>query len=367
MSNTAIQLKKSGISGNTPVDLVHGEVAINYADGKLYYKDGVGGISYITNQDTFGSISSNGSLILATSPTDVLTLTPNNGISIYTDTDNKRIFVGVNENQISSFVKKSGDTMTGTLETSANVRANNIIVNQTLYSGLATAAATPLPNLIAQFTGNTDSYVQVNAQNIDPHGSGDYVVTADVGNDTTFFIDMGIQGSQLTQGALYPLDGYLIVQGNTGQLGGNLVIGTTTGTLQSQSIHFVSGGLEEDNVIVVMNSTEMNVKTKMYIGGDIATPYTTSLEGFAQAAYNEANIAYTLAQSAYNQANTGGGSGGGGIDVTTLFHFPVGDYGFVADPLIGGIGGMEDISPMYDMRIDPTIAGLISVDLGTLA
>ena len=268
-------------------------------------------------------------------------------------------------NEANNRVSKSGDTMTGDLTVeSANVRAEDIIVNRTLYSGLATAAATPLPNLIAQFTGNTDSYVQVNAQNIDPHGSADFVVTSDVGDDTTFYIDMGIQGSQLTQGALYPLDGYLLVQGNTGQLGGNLVIGTLTQTEQSQAIHFVVGGNEEDNVVVIMNATGMNVKNDIYISGNISTPLHTNLEGFTQAAFNKANSAYSLAQYAFDQANTGGGSGG--VTTTTLFHFPTGDYGYVLESLYGG-EGMENISPMYDMRVDPVIAGLISIDLGSVA
>ena len=41
MSNTII-LKKSSVSGNAPAsgDLSLGEIAINYADGHLYYKSG---------------------------------------------------------------------------------------------------------------------------------------------------------------------------------------------------------------------------------------------------------------------------------------------------------------------------------------
>jgi hypothetical protein len=37
MANTIIRLKNSGASGNTPGTLQPGELAINYADGKLYY------------------------------------------------------------------------------------------------------------------------------------------------------------------------------------------------------------------------------------------------------------------------------------------------------------------------------------------
>jgi hypothetical protein len=93
MSNTSIQLKKSGITGNTPVDLQYGEIALNYADGRIYYKDGLGGLSYIYNVDSFGTINANSSLVLATSPTDILSIVPGNNISISTNTVSKSITI----------------------------------------------------------------------------------------------------------------------------------------------------------------------------------------------------------------------------------------------------------------------------------
>jgi len=39
MTNTVIALKKSSIPGSSPADLANGEIAINYADGLLFYKD----------------------------------------------------------------------------------------------------------------------------------------------------------------------------------------------------------------------------------------------------------------------------------------------------------------------------------------
>jgi hypothetical protein len=139
-----------------------------------------------------------------------------------------------------------------------NLEAQNIIAKEKFFAGIATSLATQLPNTISQFTGNTDTYVQINAQNISPNGSADFVVTADVGTDTTFYIDTGIQGSQLDQGALKPLDGYLLVQGNTGQPGGNLVIGTISGTPGLQT-KFVVGGYDESNIIMTLNSVGLNV------------------------------------------------------------------------------------------------------------
>jgi hypothetical protein len=47
MSNTIIQLKFSTVSGNTPVSLSNGELAINSFDGKIFYSDPVGEIKSI--------------------------------------------------------------------------------------------------------------------------------------------------------------------------------------------------------------------------------------------------------------------------------------------------------------------------------
>ena len=91
MSNTAIQLKKSGITGNTPSSLAFGEVALNYADGKLFYKNGLGGTSFITNQFSFDTINANNSLVLASGYSDTLSLVAGNNITISTNTTTKTI------------------------------------------------------------------------------------------------------------------------------------------------------------------------------------------------------------------------------------------------------------------------------------
>ena len=69
-----------------------------------------------------------------------------------------------------------------------------------------------LPNLVAQFTGTGPSYVQVNMQNLNANGSCDYIGTADIGNDISYYIDLGINNSQFSNTgytSMYPLDGYL--------------------------------------------------------------------------------------------------------------------------------------------------------------
>jgi hypothetical protein len=103
-----------------------------------------------------------------------------------------------------------------------------------------------LANAVGQFTGNANPYLQVSIHNNDALGSGDFVVTADNGTDTTHYVDLGIQGSQLTQGALLPLDGYVISVGDTAATpGGNLLIGTLT---PNRNVSVLLGGTENNNV-----------------------------------------------------------------------------------------------------------------------
>jgi hypothetical protein len=93
MANTTIQIKKSVTSGNVPSSLANGELALNSSDGKLYYATPSGTISFINNQLTFATINANSSLILATSPTDTLSIVAGNNISIATNTATKTITI----------------------------------------------------------------------------------------------------------------------------------------------------------------------------------------------------------------------------------------------------------------------------------
>lgn len=94
ISNTVIQIKKSVTSGNVPSTLANGEIAINTVDGKLFYSKPDGTINFITNSQSFATVNANSSLILATSPTDTLTLVGVNGITVSACTSSKTITIG---------------------------------------------------------------------------------------------------------------------------------------------------------------------------------------------------------------------------------------------------------------------------------
>ena len=58
MSNTAIKLKKSSVVGKAPIagDLQFGEIAINYADGRIYYKNSSNTIKNFVDSDLVKSL-----------------------------------------------------------------------------------------------------------------------------------------------------------------------------------------------------------------------------------------------------------------------------------------------------------------------
>ena len=95
MANTVIQVKKSGTSGNVPASLNLGELALNYADGKLYYKTGGGTTAYIYSPYTFGTINANSTLILASSNTDTLSITSGNNIIVTGNSTTKTVNVAL--------------------------------------------------------------------------------------------------------------------------------------------------------------------------------------------------------------------------------------------------------------------------------
>lgn len=381
MANTVIQIKGSGVTGNVPSTLAPGELAINYVDGKLFYGNqsnnatlfdvitepaGLDGELQFNDSGSFGATSnlryesSTGELVAAHA-----SIAGQNVQSRFGEIDTLSTSVSTLS---SSKVNRTGDVMSGSLVTSVNVRADKVIANTEFYAGIATESATLLPNVIAQFTSNSTTYTQVNQQNIDEHGTADYVLTADVGSDTDFYVDLGIVNSQYNNlspnnslgTAAYPLDGYLYVQGSTiNQVGGNLIIGTTS-TSAPTEMRIIIGGHDNENVVARFTSSGLNVV------GEITSPTTTRIYNQANAAFNKANSAYSYAQAAFDKANTGVTGG----TTASADYFPRGDYGYLTSSMYALTGfTAELIGEIYDMRVEPIIpSGYdLEIDFGYLA
>jgi hypothetical protein len=168
------------------------------------------------------------------------------------------------------------------------------------------------PDTVGQFSGNSSNYLQVNLQNFDANGTADYIVTADLGNDVTSYIDMGITNSEYSNTnpfnslgtAIEQLSGYLYVKGNTA--GGNLVIGVTD---PNREIRFISGGIDKENVIYTISNTGIILNNNSNIKFKDSSQQDTAAApaNYTQSAFDKANTVNTYAYSAntWLQANTG--------------------------------------------------------------
>lgn len=152
------------------------------------------------------------------------------------------------------------------------------------------ANADPLktyPNASLQADCDTDGYNQIVLQNHNQgaNASGDFVVVANNGDDSAFYIDMGINSN------VYNNSDYLVTKPNDGYLyvnGGNLVIGTQT---SGKYINFFTGGT---NSATAYNRGSINdaglsmvgnVSANNFIGNTVATTDGISATGNITGSY----------------------------------------------------------------------------------
>jgi hypothetical protein len=134
MANTVIQLKYSSTPGNVPSGLANGEIALNYADGRFYYKNLTGQIVSFSgsgNVYSFSTINANGSLITALSNSSILTLSNGNNIEITGNIISDIITISANLSPANNWAntKLSNGTVTlaGELTTTGKIFANSQI------------------------------------------------------------------------------------------------------------------------------------------------------------------------------------------------------------------------------------------------
>jgi len=193
-----------------------------------------------------------------------------------------------------------------------------------LYAGVPGGTIVPLA--VAQFTSDANSYTQINSQNKN-HGtqsSIEYVITGDLGTDTTDYLDIGFASSSWdgTQDnslgtAVGARDGYLYVQGGGG--GGNLVIGTTT---SGRSIKFNAGGPNSANTVATIDSTGISATGNVTAGhlhgegGNISNVQVANVSGLGNIATvnltgSSSNVLYgngVFAPAAGTSANIANGN-----------------------------------------------------------
>ena len=202
----------------------------------------------------------------------------------------------------------------------ANVLAKGLFSNEVLNVG---NNAILYPNVIGQFASSSNTYIQINLQNFNSNGSGDFVASTSDSDNSNSYIDFGISGKTyndpVNYGAFKAYDGYVYVYGPSATSAqGNLIVGTAS---TRANIIFMVGGLGTDNIVgrvsnsafdflkplsVTGNLTASNVRTTGSFVFSDGTTQTTAASGSAlssQAAFDKANNTFTHANAAFNLAN----------------------------------------------------------------
>jgi hypothetical protein len=175
----------------------------------------------------------------------------------------------------------------GSYSTTFDNTGNVTFANSNVFVGTTN---TVLPNTVASFSSNVNSYTQVTNQNKSSgaDATADFILTANNGNDTVNYGDFGIINSGYDNGTptnslgniVFAADTYLYAQGNVGntsQSGGNLVIGTTTA---AKTVKIFAGGANSNSLVANISSTGVAVtgnvvtsnqlQSSAYTGGNIS-------------------------------------------------------------------------------------------------
>lgn len=268
----------------------------------------------VVNLNTSGNINTSGTVNVTgaiMSNNGVLaggTWTPtfSDGVVIDYVNNNGRVSVGSGD----SLTIYTGGVGTTTMMNISSTGANIVGVT---YTGNANANVSAWSGSYQLFsTQNANTYGSVGVQNRYGPGanaSADFVAISDDGNDTTFYIDMGINNSGAND-AVYPAltkrDSYVIGSGNATNTS-NMTIGTGS---QSSNLQFIVGGFANNNIamwitpvpggggnvrIVGNVSTNQNLSvTQNGTFGNISTANIVVTNPITQFANNGVYVAGTL-------------------------------------------------------------------------
>jgi len=201
----------------------------------------------------------------------------------------------------------------------------NNIITQNVNILVSSASFRSFPGSPVETDGNVNSYFQVISQNQSSgtSASTDFVATSNVGTDSNFYIDFGINGSKYLQSANNwyvngPNDGYIYTQGS------NLSIGSIGNSATSgNSINFFVNSTSAQNIIVNITSSGISATNisansqtltsvldspltiNMSATGGVIHPIIALNTGMSATVGNRFNFDFGLQEATNNAANFG--------------------------------------------------------------
>jgi len=179
--------------------------------------------------------------------------------------------------------------------------AQGLFTNEVLNVG---NNAIVYPDVIGQFAGSSNSYLQINLQNFNSNGSSDFVASASDATDTTRYIDIGINGGTFNDAnysAFKPYDGYIYVYGaSSTSANGNLIIGTAS---TRANIVFIAGGLSSENIVGRVSNSVFDLLKPVRVTGNV---YTSNGYVFSDGTYQTtagASVASLSTANTFLQSN----------------------------------------------------------------
>jgi hypothetical protein len=317
MANTIISIRSSGVLGNTPSTLQPGELAINYADGKLYYGDSSSTVNLYDAGSGFEPAGLNGEIQF-----NDFGLFGSSGSFSYDNANNvlivPNILVGtINVSPSIVFASTTANTAnqravtSGTYANAAFGVANTASVNAASASSYAnsaytqantatTNAATSDQRAVTSGLYANAAYTQANTANINATSAGSYANGAFNTANTANSYFYGVNATQNT----------------------NITTATTNAATADQRA--VTSGLYANAAFSVANTASVNALSagsyanSAYTQANTATTNAATADQravtsglYANSAYTQANTATTnsasagsYANSAYTQANT---------------------------------------------------------------
>jgi hypothetical protein len=140
---------------------------------------------------------------------------------------------------------------------------------------------------VAHFEGDYTAYTQIKVQNHNSGSgaSGDVVITADNGNESIHYVDLGINSSTYDEGYVgYANDAYLI---NAGK---DLYVGTLGGIAHPSNLNLFAQSNWQNPQIQISGSKQISFNT-----GSVSSGYTYEFSGSIKAGHNLNVLGYVTA------------------------------------------------------------------------